>query len=256
MQLACEQRLLDTSTIPASACRLQYADVLLPSTLKNASFVQKSCEQRFLDTFTIPASACCLQYAGVFLPSTLKDGRLVQVACEQRLFDTSTIPASACCLQYADVLLPNTFKDDRLAQDACKQRLLRTSTIPSSACSLQYAGCRPSTLKLARFSHGWKRQRGIFAKGFDDQTPHAATGKASRPSSTSADECAPANQATGNSDGVQGLTKAYHPQCACCVSRYITVQTKAAITRKTQRLEEEKIWEHFGNASGPFWRKI
>ena len=166
--------------------------------------MHESRKQRFLDTFTIPASACCLQYTDILLPKTLKDGRLVQVACEQLLFDTSTIPASACCLQYADVLLPNTLKDDRLAQDACKQRLLHIFTIPSSACSLQYAGClRPSTLKFARFSHGWERQRGIFAKGFDDQMPQAPTGKASRPSSTSADECAPATQATGMSDGVQ-----------------------------------------------------
>ena len=72
--------------------------------------MQVACEQRLFDTFTIPASACCLQYADVLLPNTLKDDRLAQDACKQRLLRISTIPSSACSLQYAGCLRPSTLK--------------------------------------------------------------------------------------------------------------------------------------------------
>ena len=74
----------------------------------------------------MPSSACCLQYAAVLLPSTLKLGRLVQEACEQRLLDTFTMPSSACCLQYAAVLLPSILKLGCFVQDSCEHRLIIT----------------------------------------------------------------------------------------------------------------------------------
>lgn len=41
-------------------------------------FLQDLWEQRLLTTFIMPSSACCLQYAGDLLPSTLKQGFLRQ----------------------------------------------------------------------------------------------------------------------------------------------------------------------------------
>lgn len=77
VQVSYEQRLLQTSTIPFSACSLQYTPVLLPSTLNFGTLEQESCDQRSLKTSTMPSSTCSLQYAAVCLPSALKRGALV-----------------------------------------------------------------------------------------------------------------------------------------------------------------------------------
>ena len=85
MQESCEQRLLQTSTIPSSACLLQKTAVLLSSLLKLGRRVQESYKQRLLVTSTMVSSACCLQKIAVLLSSVLKLGRLVQESYEQRL---------------------------------------------------------------------------------------------------------------------------------------------------------------------------
>ena len=58
--------------MPSSGCYLQYAGFLLPSTLNGSIFVQVAREQRAIQTWRIPYRACCPQYAGVWVSSTLK----------------------------------------------------------------------------------------------------------------------------------------------------------------------------------------
>ena len=67
-----------------SACSLQNAALLLPSTLKYGFFVQESYEQQLLRMFTMLSSACCLPYTVELQPSTLEDAYLVQESREQR----------------------------------------------------------------------------------------------------------------------------------------------------------------------------
>ena len=75
-----------------------------------------------MDTFIISGSACCLQYADVLLPNTLKDGCLVQESCAQRLLYTFTMPSSACSLQYAGCLRPSKLKHAFFPHSWYKQR--------------------------------------------------------------------------------------------------------------------------------------
>ena len=139
--------------------------VLLPSTLKDASFRQESCEQRLLKTSAIPFSARFLQKAAVFLSSAFKLGRHAQESYEQRPLVTSTVPSLACCLQYIDVLLPSKLMFGTFLQESRKQRSLRTSTMPSSQCCP--VTCYPGDFSLHKTS----------SSGEDNEITQAAKGR-------------------------------------------------------------------------------
>lgn len=80
---------------------------------------------------TIPCSACFLQYLSARSPRKLSIGIFVQALCEQRLLMTSPVPFSEWCLQYAAVRLPTKLKLGPTVLGSWEKRRLRPITIPS-----------------------------------------------------------------------------------------------------------------------------
>ena len=144
------------------------------------------------------SSACFLQNAGLLLPSTLKLGNVVQPSYKQRLTRIFTMPFSACCLQYFGVLPPTKLKLGNFAQGSYEHRLPTTFTMPCSACCLQYLpALLPSKLKPADTRQGWRWQRGIFLTG-SDRSSSSSSGRENTAYVLWAELCAPAVRVTVN----------------------------------------------------------